>query len=76
MGNRSERSYFQVRFGNMINSELAYVHPELIRNKSQAFLNYGYLDKSDRIWLCCKDSITWYMYSYRNNDTYAGAGYW
>lgn len=25
--------------------ELAYVHPELIRNKSQAFLNYGYLDK-------------------------------
>lgn len=40
--------------------ELAYVHPELIRNKSQAFLNYGYLDKSDRIWLCYKDSITWY----------------
>ena len=40
--------------------ELAYVHPELIRNKSQAFLNYGYLDKSDRIWLCCKDSIIWY----------------
>ena len=25
--------------------ELAYVHPELIRNKSQAFLNFGYLDK-------------------------------
>ncbi len=40
--------------------ELVYVHPELIRNKSQAFLNYGYLDKNDRIWLCCKDSITWY----------------
>ena len=40
--------------------ELAYVHPELIRNKSQAFLSYGYLDKSDRIWLCYKDSITWY----------------
>ena len=40
--------------------KLAYVHPELIRNKSQAFLNYGYLDKSDRIWLCYKDSITWY----------------
>ncbi len=40
--------------------ELAYVHPELIRNKSQAFLNYGYLDKSDRIWLYYKDSITWY----------------
>ena len=40
--------------------ELAYVHPELIRNKSQAFLNYGYLDKNDRIWLCYKDSITWY----------------
>ena len=45
--------------------ELAYVHPELIRNKSQAFLNYGYLDKNDRIWLCCKDSITWY-------DTHTG----
>ena len=40
--------------------ELAYVHPELIRNKSQAFLNYGYLDKNDRRWLCCKDIITWY----------------
>lgn len=40
--------------------ELAYVHPELLRNKSQAFLNYGYLDKNDRIWLCSKDSITWY----------------
>ena len=40
--------------------ELVYVHPELIRNKSQAFLNYGYLDKNDCIWLCCKDSITWY----------------
>ena len=40
--------------------ELAYVHPELIKNKSQAFLNYGYLDKNDRIWLCYKDSITWY----------------
>ena len=40
--------------------KLAYVHPELIRNKSQAFLNYGYLDKNDRIWLCYKDSITWY----------------
>ena len=40
--------------------ELVYVHPELIRNKSQAFLNYGYLDKNDRIWLCCKDSIIWY----------------
>ena len=40
--------------------KLAYVHPELIRNKPQAFLNYGYLDKSDRIWLCYKDSITWY----------------
>ena len=40
--------------------ELAYVHPELIRNKPQAFLNYGYLDKNDRIWLCYKDSITWY----------------
>lgn len=25
--------------------ELAYVHPELIRNKFQAFLDYGYLDK-------------------------------
>ena len=45
--------------------ELAYVHPELIRNKSQAFLNFGYLDKNDRIWLCCKDSITWY-------DTHTG----
>ena len=45
--------------------ELAYVHPELIKNKSQAFLNYGYLDKNDRIWLCCKDSITWY-------DTHTG----
>ena len=45
--------------------ELAYVHPELIRNKLQAFLNYGYLDKNDRIWLCCKDSITWY-------DTHTG----
>ena len=45
--------------------ELAYVHPELIRNKSQAFLDYGYLDKNDRIWLCCKDSITWY-------DTHTG----
>lgn len=42
------------------NFELVYVHPELIRNKSQAFLNYGYLDKNDRIWLCCKDSVTWY----------------
>ena len=40
--------------------KLAYIHPELIRNKPQAFLNYGYLDKSDRIWLCYKDSITWY----------------
>lgn len=40
--------------------ELVYVHPELIKNKSQAFMNYGYLDKSDRIWLCYKDSITWY----------------
>ncbi len=40
--------------------ELAYVHPELIRNKSQAFLNYGYLDKNDHIWLCYKDTITWY----------------
>ena len=40
--------------------ELVYVHPRLIRNKSQAFLNYGYLDKNGRIWLCCKDSITWY----------------
>ena len=40
--------------------ELDYVHPELLRNKSQAFLNYGYLDKNDRIWLCYKDSITWY----------------
>ena len=27
--------------------ELVYVHPELLRNKSQAFLNYGYLDKND-----------------------------
>ena len=45
--------------------ELAYVHPELIKNKSQAFLNHGYLDKNDRIWLCCKDSITWY-------DTHTG----
>ena len=27
--------------------ELVYIHPELIRNKSQAFLNYGYLDKND-----------------------------
>ncbi|MDE6162020.1 MAG: hybrid sensor histidine kinase/response regulator, partial [Bacteroides sp.] len=45
--------------------ELTFVHPELIRNKSQAFLNYGYLDKNDRIWLCCKDSITWY-------DTHTG----
>lgn len=26
--------------------ELVYVHPRLIRNKSQAFLNYGYLDKN------------------------------
>lgn len=32
--------------------ELAYVHPELIRNKFQAFLDYGYLDKNDHIWLC------------------------
>ena len=40
--------------------ELVYIHPELIRNKSQAFLNYGYLDKNDRIWLCSKDSIVWY----------------
>lgn len=40
--------------------ELVYIHPELIRNKSQAFLNYGYLDKNDRIWLCSKDSIIWY----------------
>lgn len=40
--------------------ELVYVHPELLRNKSQAFLNYGYLDKNDRIWLCYKDSVTWY----------------
>lgn len=40
--------------------ELAYVHPELIRNKSQVFLNYGYLDKNDHIWLCYKDTITWY----------------
>ena len=40
--------------------KLAYIHPELIRNKPQAFLNYGYLDKNDRIWLCYKDSITWY----------------
>ena len=38
--------------------KLAYIHPELIRNKPQAFLNYGYLDKNDRIWLCYKDSIT------------------
>ena len=36
--------------------ELAYVHPELIRNKSQAFLNYGYLDKNDHIWLNSKSS--------------------
>lgn len=40
--------------------ELAYVHPELIRNKFQAFLDYGYLDKNDHIWLCYKDTITWY----------------
>lgn len=40
--------------------ELAYVHPELIRNKSQAFLDYGYLDKNDHVWLCYKDTITWY----------------
>ena len=40
--------------------ELTYVHPELIRNKSQAFLNYGYLDKNDHIWLCYKDTLTWY----------------
>ncbi|MCR6503204.1 hybrid sensor histidine kinase/response regulator transcription factor [Bacteroides muris (ex Fokt et al. 2023)] len=40
--------------------ELVYIHPELIRNKSQAFLNYGYLDKNNRIWLCSKDSIVWY----------------
>ena len=40
--------------------KLVYAHPELIRNKSQAFLNHAYLDKNDRIWLCCKDSITWY----------------
>ncbi|MEY8707539.1 two-component regulator propeller domain-containing protein [Bacteroides faecichinchillae] len=40
--------------------ELDYVHPELLKNKSQAFLNYGYLDKNDNIWLCDKDSITWY----------------
>ena len=45
--------------------ELDYVHPELLRNKSQAFLNYGYLDRDDRIWLCYKDSITWY-------DTHTG----
>ena len=45
--------------------ELAYVHPELIKNKSQAFLDYGYLDKNDRIWLCCKASLTWY-------DTHTG----
>ena len=31
--------------------DLTYVHPELIRNKSQAFLNYGYLDRNDHIWL-------------------------
>lgn len=42
------------------NFQLVYVHPKLIRNKSQAFLNYGYLDKDDRVWLCYKDSITWY----------------
>ena len=29
------------------------------------FLNYGYLDRDDRIWLCYKDSITWY-------DTHTG----
>lgn len=40
--------------------ELAYIHPKLIRNKSQAFLNYGYLDKNDHVWLCYKDTITWY----------------
>ena len=40
--------------------KLAYIHPELIRNKPQAFLNYGYLDKNDRIWLCYKDRIIWY----------------
>ncbi len=45
--------------------ELVYVHPELIKNKSQALLNYGYLDKNSRIWLCRKDSITWY-------DTHSG----
>lgn len=48
--------------------ELAYVHPELVRNKSQAFLNYGYLDKNDRIWLCYKDSIAWY--DIRTGNTY------
>ena len=40
--------------------DLTYVHPELIRNKSQAFLNYGYLDRNDHIWLCYKDALTWY----------------
>ena len=55
--------------------ELAYVHPELIRNKSQAFLNYGYLDKSDRIWLCCKDSIIWYSIR-TGTTTHMRAGYW
>lgn len=42
--------------------ELAYVHPELIRNKFQAFLDYGYLDKNDHIWLCYKDTITWIIF--------------
>lgn len=40
--------------------ELVYIHPELIRNRSQMYLNHGYLDKNDRIWLCCKDNIIWY----------------
>lgn len=40
--------------------ELIYVHPQLLKNKSLAFLEYGYLDKDDRIWMCCKDTITWY----------------
>ena len=40
--------------------DLTYVHPELIKNKSQAFLNYGYLDRNDHIWLCYKEALTWY----------------
>ena len=32
---------------------------------SRIALNWLYMDKNDRIWLCCKDSIIWY-------DTHTG----